>query len=218
MRQRDRGYVGPPFFAGALRQEDAAGAHVHGAAVLLQMGGDGGQGGVDAEEDHGAVAELGHFHHARVACIEHGGAGGQDHVDLRAEHIEHALRFVDVEVAQVVGVVDVGDHAHLAAVIGQTLAQDDAAVVFDDGGIHVAVHQEAGARGEVGAVALLHQAAVQVKPFAAGQAGALARQVQQAGHQARDHGLAVGGRRWRGPPGAAYRRPASGASAGPGPR
>ncbi|KAG1337101.1 hypothetical protein G6F61_014937 [Rhizopus arrhizus] len=97
MRQRDRGYVGQPFFAGALRQDDAAVAHVHGAAVLLQMGGDGGQGGGDAEEDHGAVAELGHFHHARVACIEHGGAGGQDHVDLRAEHIEHALRFVDVE-------------------------------------------------------------------------------------------------------------------------
>ena len=91
-----------------------------------------------------------------------------------------------------VGVVDVGDHADLAAVVGQALAQDHAAVVLDDGGVDVAVHQDARARGEVGAVALLHQAAVQVQALAAGQAGALARQVQQARDQARDHGLAVG--------------------------
>ncbi|MCY1352233.1 hypothetical protein D9M69_385210 [compost metagenome] len=44
----------------------------------------------------------------------------------------------------------------------------------------------------VGAVAALHQAAVQEQAVAAGQAGMLARQLQQARDQARHHGLAVG--------------------------
>ena len=190
--QRDRGHVGQAFLARALRQHDGAVAHEHGAAILLQVGGDGGQGGVDAEEDHGAVGQLGHFDHARIARVQHRVAAGQHHVHLRAEDAEHAFGVIDVEIAEVVGVVDVGDHADLAAVVGQALAQDHAAVVLDDGGVDVAVHQDARARGEVGAVALLHQAAVQVQALAAGQAGALARQVQQARDQARDHGLAVG--------------------------
>ena len=42
--QRDRGHVGQAFLARALRQHDGAVAHEHGAAILLQVGGDGGQG------------------------------------------------------------------------------------------------------------------------------------------------------------------------------
>ncbi|MCY1230251.1 hypothetical protein D9M72_426570 [compost metagenome] len=91
-----------------------------------------------------------------------------------------------------VGLVEIGDHADLAAVIDQAFGEDAAAVVLEHGGLDRAVHQDAMARFPVGAVAAFHLAAVQEQPVAAGQAGMLARQLQQARHQARHHGLAVG--------------------------
>jgi hypothetical protein len=138
-----------------------------------------------------AVAQLGKFRDARVHGVEHAHAVGEHHVDLRAQHLVQLVRFGHIVPLQALGAVEVGHHAHVAAVVGQALVQDQCGAVLEHGGLGVAVHQQAvagfpvgAAAGHVGALdaALPHEQAV-----AARQGRVLARQVHQPGDGARHH-------------------------------
>ena len=184
-------------------------------------------------EDDGAVAQRRQPGHARIGGIEHGGAVGQHHVDLGAQHLDHLLAVLDVELGQLAGAVEVGDDADRAAVVGQAVGQDAAGAVLDHRRLHRAVDQQAVAGFPVGAVARVDAAALEEQAVAAGQADVAARPGRSARRPAaparpclasrprRPPGCGparcpgTGDRRWRGPPAAASRRPASGASAGP---
>lgn len=72
-----------------------------------------------------------------------------------------------IEFGQRAQAVHVGHHAHLAAVVGQAIAQDGAGIAFDHSGLHHLVHQQAVGGFPVGAVGRLHAAAVQEQAIAA---------------------------------------------------
>ena len=93
--------------------------------------------------------------------------------------------------ASVLGAVQVGHDADLAAVVGQAVAQDGFGAVLDHHGLHGAVHQQAAAGVPVGAVACIDAAALEEQAVAAGQAGVAAAQADQPGDQARQHGGAA---------------------------
>jgi hypothetical protein len=80
----------------------------------------------------------------------------------------------DVVATEVPRRVDVGDHAHLAAVVGQAFAKDGVAAVFENGGFDGAIHQDPVGRSPVGVVALGDAAPVNEQAVAAGQTRMLA--------------------------------------------
>ena len=83
---------------------------------------------------------------------------------------------MDVELGQRLGAVQVGDHADLAAVVGQAVVRRMAAALFSNtAASHRAVDQQALAGFPVGAVAGVDAAPVQEQAVAAGQADVPAR-------------------------------------------
>ncbi|MNV33057.1 hypothetical protein D3C71_1244130 [compost metagenome] len=147
---------------------------------------DHGQGGVLGIQHHGTVRQRRQVGHLRDGGVEHRCAFRQHHVHLGAHHLGHLVLFVHVEFGQRFHAVHVGDHTHLAAVVGQAVAQNGARVAFDHGGLHGLVHQQAVGGFPMRAIGRFDAAAVQEQPFAAGQARVVAAQVQQPGHDPRD--------------------------------
>ena len=82
-----------------------------------------------------------HGHAVRIGGVQNGRAVGRHDVDDAAFHLGQGLGRVDVVQAEMIALADVGHHGHVAAVEGQTFAEDSAAGRFEDGGLDRRVHQ-----------------------------------------------------------------------------
>jgi hypothetical protein len=152
---------------------------------------------VGGKEDDLAVGQFGHAGDDLVAGIEHRATIGQHDIDLRpvgvavGREVLAATR-VDIPAPEVFRRrVDIGDDAHLAAVVGQSFAEDGAPAVLDHRRLDGGVEQQTVAGCPVGAVGFLDMTPVDMQAIAAGQSDAPAGEVDQVGQQLGDGGLAM---------------------------
>ena len=147
-----------------------------------------GSAGVERVEDHLAVAQRRHARRrAASAALSTAAPSGSTTSTWVRSTLQHLVGVVRCRSsASASAPLEVGDHADLAAVVGQAFAQDRCGAVLEHGGLDGAVDQQALAGVPVGAVARLDAAAVEEQAVAAGQADMLAAELQQPGHQPRD--------------------------------
>ena len=145
-------------------------------------------------QDDRPVGQARHVGDALVVGVQHRHTVGQHHIDLGAHHPRHLLGLADVVALELLEAVQVGDHADMAAVVGQAGVENDAGVVLDHHRLDLAVHQQAVAAVPVGAVATADASAGQEQAVAAGQADMATAQMHQPRDDLRDlRGLARAG-------------------------
>src|SRR3990167_796953 len=188
--KREVGQTAQHMLGVARGQHHAVVLHKHGAARFFigSVFHDGGQVRVLRVQHHAAVAQGCQRGDLGVCAVQHCGTVVQHHIHLGAQHLGHLLLLVYVECGEMLHAIHVGDHAHLATVIGQAVLQDGAGIVFNHGGLHHLVHQQAVRGFPVGTVAGFDAALVKEQAGAAGHTGMPSAQVQQPGHQAGNGG------------------------------